>query len=255
MKRSDMQQPGKPGRSGDARGMSSTPAKSAVAATHGSVAHPQASNVTQSHRKAAQRLRDLLQNENFTSTLLTLLHNEKRVGGISKLDQFALEHYLDRRQIELLEQEILGEWPNLDDGDVDFCHVEDAGAQAFKAFERRVDLGAAWPDLDYEFSVIFSTALYPIHICISPLATQRDVLDWVRNKWSRTVAPSLYAYSGDVPRIRRRRKLKRDQFIWGHRELASGSIGTLVNKEFGESLDDEEVNSILAYMKKRYSGI
>ena len=92
---------------------------------------------------------------------------------------------------------------------------------------------------------------YPIHVCINPKASKRDVIDFVKKRW-KYIRNLLDLYEEDPPRIRKRIKEKRDAFIWKHKNLPSEEIAKITNEKFPkEKLVYSDINKILHKLKKR----
>jgi len=225
---------------------------------------------TQGHEKALLRLRELFQNEEFRTDLSTIL----RIGDPSRrkkrLFEFAELHNLDFSFEPLFLQLIVdaGLYPHSENvyahservhpdseslfaqgAVLDFCQAIDEAGQVLKNAERCYYAPGPRPHADKRLSIM----LYPIHLCISPMATQRDVLAYVAKNWNE-IRSLLDSYHRAPPTIRKRRKDARDQFIWEHRTVPSKELADMVRHEFpGESLEYFEIDNIKYYLRKRYS--
>lgn len=205
---------------------------------------------TQGHRKALQRLEDLCQNDRFGPELAAILlipdpkERSRRLGGLAAACR--LEIYYGAPWMELM----VDRSATLQESDLDFCHVVDEAKEILTRSDSDCYLTPPNPLPNKAISVV----LYPIHLCISPWASKRDVLDHVAKNW-RKIRSLLDSYYKGPRVIRRRKKEERDQFIWKNRGFSSETISARVWHQFGESLDESRINGILAYMGKRYSKI
>jgi hypothetical protein len=146
-------------------------------------------------------------------------------------------------------QLLLGEKPFPNDPSLDVCQLVDEPDEVLNDPEHEYWAARPRPLPDHKLNMM----LYPIHICISPLATKRDVLDYVAKRWGE-IRDLLNLYSEGEPVIRRRRKEARDQFILDHWEVPSKELADMVCQEFpGELLTYADINAIKQYLKKRYS--
>jgi len=225
---------------------------------------------TQGHEKALLRLRELFQNEEFRTDLSTIL----RIGDPSRrkkrLFEFAELHNLDFSFEPLFLQLIVdaGLYPHSENvyahservhpdseslfaqgAVLDFCQAIDEAGQVLKNPERCYYAPGPRPHADKRLSIM----LYPIHICISPLASKRDVLAYVAKNWPE-IRSLLDGYHKGPPVIRKKLKAARDQFIWEHREVPSQQLAGMVHDKFpSESLVYFQIDSIKHQMKKRNS--
>lgn len=132
---------------------------------------------------------------------------------------------------------------------LDFCQVIDEAGQILKDPERCYNAPGPRPHADKRLSIV----LYPIHVCISAMATKRDVLDYLAKNWHE-IRTLLDSYHKGPPTIRKRRKAARDEFIWEHRGVPSKELADMVRDRFpGESLEYFEIDSIKHSLKKRNS--
>lgn len=237
---------------------------------HGAQARPP--EPTQGHDKALQRLKDLFQNEEFTTALAAILRPGDLGRRKKQLFEFAELHNLDLSFEPLFLQLIVeaGLYPHPGDAYpyaegvhpdseslfaqgavLDFCQTIDEAGQVLKDPERCYYSPVPRPHADKRLSI----TLYPIHLCISPMATQRDVLAYVAKNWNE-IRSLLDSYHRAPPTIRKRREDARDQFIWEHRTVPSKELADMVRHEFpGESLEYFEIDNIKYYLRKRHSRI
>jgi hypothetical protein len=206
---------------------------------------------TQGHRKAWQRIQDLWQNEEFLAELAAIQAIPDSRKQSRRLWKFAEDNGLDLFTGSPLFRLLGNEKPFPQDANLDFCGIVDEPDDIFN--DTLQDLWAAKPRplRDHRHFIM----LFPIRICISPMASKRDVLDYVTKKWDE-IRSSLDKYSDreKPPVIRKKPKAARNQFIWENREVPSQKLAEMVNGKFpGESLVYYQVDSIKHYMKKRNS--
>lgn len=203
---------------------------------------------TQGHEKAIQQLEDLWQNDGFQAELAKILSFRDPHERDDRLFELA-EVYSLGRFMEIPFRQLLASektWPQ--DLDLDFCRIADEVDEILKDPEHDNFVAQPSPKLVYRLSMM----RYPIHICISPLASKRDVLDYVAKRWSE-IRDLLDAYT-DAPVIRKRPKAARDRFIWEHREVPSRQLAEMVRERFpGERVEYFDIDSIKHHLKKRNS--
>jgi len=97
---------------------------------------------------------------------------------------------------------------------------------------------------------------YPIAILISPYASERDILDFIRKRYATGIFPQQKKCKDSDIKIGRF-KLKnqliqlRNQFIYQHRHLPRKEIETLVRKKLGEILDYGHIGKIISLERKK----
>jgi hypothetical protein len=208
---------------------------------------PETPLVTQGHVKAAVRFQDLLLSPAFTAELAQITQIPDAAERLHLLLKLAEKHDLDLGEKSPLRQLARGEAPDLTNPDLDFCRILDRGSEICDS--SRKEFYATRP---FERHAI---GLYPVHICISPLATKRDVLDYVTKRWGE-IRWCLNLWGFDASGIRKRPKAERDQFIWERRDLPCSTIVKLLEVEYpGKFFDYAQVNAILKNLRKRYSGM
>ena len=94
---------------------------------------------------------------------------------------------------------------------------------------------------------------YPIAIMISPYASQRDLIDFIKNKvvWEKEIKFLQDKYKDDNVKIGKvkakdEKIQKRNDFIYDHRDLPRKQIMSLVHKEFGVVLDYGHIAKIIS---------
>lgn len=99
---------------------------------------------------------------------------------------------------------------------------------------------------------------YPIAIRISPYASQRDLIDFIKNKviWEKEIKFLQDKYKDKnikIGKIKSKNKKiqKRNDFIFKHQNLPRKKIMSLVNKKFKADLDHGEVCKIISLERKR----
>jgi hypothetical protein len=132
----------------------------------------------------------------------------------------------------------------------ELCHIGVDVRGLVEAFTQRDDATSKRPPHHtmgaHEASEV---VMYPVHVCVSPLASKRDVLDYVTKNW-RYMRDRLDQY-GKERRIRARPMSERDRFIWEHRDLARAKLADMVNEEFHSHMEYYDVARVLLKLKKR----
>jgi len=136
--------------------------------------------------------------------------------------------------------------PSIDDA-YDICHLADLRMEADQP-SIRTDI------LD------FDNLLFPLAIRISPFASQRDILDYVR-KNAPMIKREQERYLNESGKIRigkvkkRKEKIRgRNDFIYENRHLPHREIMQLVMEKFGDSSDTPDqghIGKIISLEKKR----
>lgn len=207
-----------------------------------------ASKPTQTHLKAVRRFGDLLYDGQFLAELWDIGLDENSEERGARLYSFAERYALDLYENSPFRQLINTQNPDTSDPNFGYCHVVD---EAMEVLEN--------PDRDYyEANPALSRAqrhrfiLYPVHISLSPLATKREVMDYVAKSWPE-IRVLLDTYQASGPRLRERHKSPRDVFIWQHRDLRRRVIADMVNAKFpGESQTYATVQAILQRLKVQF---
>jgi hypothetical protein len=97
---------------------------------------------------------------------------------------------------------------------------------------------------------------FPIAIRISPYATERDILDFVKKTYKTSILPALESYRksgvkiGKV-KIKDDKIMERNKFIYANKDLPRKEIMRLVNKKFGVLLDYGHIGKIISIENKR----
>jgi len=202
--------------------------------------------ITQGHVKAAARLQDLLLSPAFVAELAQITEIPDPNQRLRLLLNLAEEHALDLSETSPLGQLGRGETADLTNPDLDFCRVLKRASEI-----RDGSRGEFYTIQPFDRHAI---DLYPVHVCISPLATKRDVLDYVAKRWGE-IRWYLDEWEMSPANTRKRPKAERDRFIWERRTMGSRHLAVMVNAMFpGESQDYATINAILKNLKKRYSG-
>ncbi len=207
---------------------------------------------TQGQVKTRSRLKELFENEAFIKEWkeIDAIPNEKKKN--KKFWKFAQKYSLEFDMGSPLLDTLTGKKPKLDEQighELDVCEIYD-----------EVDeyLNENFP-MDFDIPPSRKPAkrhqlmLYPIHLGINPKATKRDVLDFIAKRWD-YIRYMLDDYESNPKIIRKKRKQKRDEFIWKNRNMPSEELAELVCKKFpNETLTYADLNSIKSYLRKRKS--
>lgn len=91
---------------------------------------------------------------------------------------------------------------------------------------------------------------YPIHLCISPMASKRDVLDYISKNWQ-SIKAHLRYYDKQVPVYREPMNKERDDYIWENKDLPGKELAEKVNEKFpGNNFTYADINKILHKLRK-----
>jgi len=98
--------------------------------------------------------------------------------------------------------------------------------------------------------------IYPIVLGISPFASERDILDYIKHTYSQVIKPLQEKYKNQTLKIGAVKKKKpkiqeRNEFIYMNKELPRREIMSLVNDKFGEVLDYGHIGKIISLMEKK----
>jgi hypothetical protein len=210
----------------------------------------QASVPTQGLRKANLLLQDQRQDVKDGAELTKILLIQDPQERSHQLAAFMYSHYLwDLYKVAPLSHMLADRKGILGESALDFCQVIDEYREIMRDPEGNFYSTPPHPTIDKGFSI----QLFPVHICISPLASERDVLDYVAKNW-RKIRTLLDSHHKGPRVIRRRKKEERDQYIWENRDVPSRDLAEMVNLKFpGEPLEYYEIDSIKHYLKKRHT--
>lgn len=206
---------------------------------------------TQGQAKMTQRLKELFSNESFIAKLekiKSITNRKKQYNQIFNIArEYGLEYSPGSPLFSFMVGDRLDRKTTFENMAEDTCRVYD-----------EVDefLNSVFP---YEYNMPVSKRpekklelyAYPIHIGISTKASKRDVLDYINKRWE-YIRDLLNGYEDNPKGIRRRRKQKRDDFIWANRDLPAKDLADKVNEQFPDAmLTYSDINSILYYLRRR----
>lgn len=96
---------------------------------------------------------------------------------------------------------------------------------------------------------------YPVALLISPYASERDILDFVKKLYKTEIEPTQKKHRKETAlgksRSKNLQKQARNEFIYEHRLLPLKQIASLVHKEFKELLDQGSIGKIISLEIKR----
>lgn len=97
---------------------------------------------------------------------------------------------------------------------------------------------------------------FPLAIFVSPYATGRDIIDYVKKEYKKTIEPAQIKHRDSkvkIGKVRHRSGTvqERDLFICKHKDLPAQKIVSLVSKKYGVLLDYSYINRIIATKCKR----
>ena len=125
------------------------------------------------------------------------------------------------------------------------------------------DVYELWEEMDdptfgkiTEYAQDLENLKYPISIAISPYATQRDILDFVKKNDARIKElQEKYKKATKIGLVKKKRKRERDDFIYKNRTKTLAETKRLVEEKYGERLDYEYIGKIRSQEKKKRTGI
>jgi hypothetical protein len=204
---------------------------------------------TQGHRKVMQRLEDLCNNPEYGQELTTILQVPDPELRSQRLHMFVTDHHIDLYYATPLGQIMVDGMAADQPSALDLCQIVDELNEILLCPEGPYFVQRPVPTEKKEFSIL----LYPVHLAISPLATKRDVLDYVAKRWPEIRHVLGFLWAGRSV-ITTRRKAARDRFIQEHRDVPSRQLVDMVCDKFpGEVLGYHEIDIIKQRLKKRYS--
>jgi len=85
------------------------------------------------------------------------------------------------------------------------------------------------------------TDAFPIALFISPYATGRDIIDYVKKRYKQEIEPAQSKHREEgvrIGRVRRRNAdvAERDEFICKHKDLSASKLAHLVHEKYGGKL-------------------
>lgn len=97
---------------------------------------------------------------------------------------------------------------------------------------------------------------FPISLRISPYATQRDLIDYIKSMYATTIKPLQTRYMDkgvSIGKFRTKKEhiKKRNEFIISNKHLPPRQIVSLVADQFGECLDYAHVSKIINLHKRK----
>jgi hypothetical protein len=203
---------------------------------------------TQGQAKSIQRFKELFENEVFNHELEKILASQNKSKRLFKFAQkYGLDMEFGSPFLDYVSEKKLPKETEISFYDSDVCMVIDEVDELLYPEEGHPKYKAL-PDKKLEIN------LYPIHICISPRATKRDVLDFISKRWFyiRDMLDTYLDFDEKPKIVRSKPKAERDQFIWENQNLSASKVADLLNKKYpDETLTYSDVNAILYYLRKR----
>ncbi len=203
---------------------------------------------TQGQKKIRQYLKDLFENSEFkkdVGKVKGIKNQKKRVDAFWKLvEDYSVTTSFQDYVVDALSDRK----PNFEeDPYLDMCFVTDEADEYLnEVFE--YDYNTPVSQRKDKSNEILA---FPVHIGINPMATKRDVLDFINKRWEH-IRDLLNEYDDEPIRIRTRPKEKRDELIWKHRDLPTKKILELLEKKYPEeNLTYSDIHKILFNLKKR----
>lgn len=205
---------------------------------------------TQGQYKAAERVRELLNNDEFKKEVERITNMKDADKKHNELFLLAQRLNLDFSVMSPFFEYIKGRRKKLyGDLFLDVCQIFDEVDEYLNEYFP-LDYNTP-PSQDPNKRLRIN--LYPVHIGISPNATQRDVLDFITKRWS-MIRTMLDVYEKKPVIPRKKRKHKRNAFIEKNINIPSKELAEKVNNKYPEeNLTYDDINSIKSYIKKRRS--
>lgn len=181
-------------------------------------------------------------------------------GYWKKKQEIAESYFLDNNHISYLE-EVLNPNPKFEGTDfykkhlydelyMDMCQVYDAREE----YVHPPNPGQESPILNPSHHIQLSA--YPVVIAINPMATKRDVLDFVEKRWTWIESNMLRTYREKSNRARKR-KYSQDllDFIWQNRNSKNTDIKKLLDNKFPKNgIVYYEIGKIIDQEDERRNG-
>ena len=232
-------------------GTSSTKKQGAGTSKENTEAGQRASVRTRGYERALQRLREQCRHYKYGDRLVSILRIEDPGERADQLAALAYEYYYWDLYSAVPWSHFLADskgtrgWSILD-----LCQLADEAREILRAPQGAFYRTKPYPTSDTRTFVW----LFPVHLCISPLAAKEDVLDYVDKKWGTEIRPLLDYYHKGRMRVRKEQKKAENLFIEANRDVPSVELAEMINKEFrGESLDYFQVDSEKHRLKKRHT--
>jgi hypothetical protein len=206
---------------------------------------------TKGSAKALQRLQDLLQDDQVVGEVLHLVVESSPVRRRALAAEFTMKYEADAWTALGTVMERAG-WTsaaNVPESDLCSVVVDIRGiVEALRGTNNATGGSPQHPTMGVRQAS--AVVMHPVHICVSPLASKRDVLDYVTKNW-RQIRSRLDDFGG-APRIRTRPMAERDRFIWKNRHASPEELEDMVSAKFpGGGLAYGDIHGILQKLKAR----
>lgn len=99
-----------------------------------------------------------------------------------------------------------------------------------------VDIAEDKKDPFGEYVTKFTDKTYPLAIRFSQYASQRDLIDFIKKTYRKVIAPVQKKYKDSkvkIGKLKTRKKLERDEFIFKHQNLSRKELAKLVKEQLG----------------------
>jgi hypothetical protein len=202
---------------------------------------------TQGNRKLKQYLEELRRNKHFIADLKSL-RNPKIKDKIKIYHRIAEKYGIDMDTLISLYG--LQENEEMIWGDAsDLCVILD-NCDNFEDVDAIED-NYCYPRNTKTPSQDMFIRAYPVSINLHKLASKRDVLDFIEKNWD--LIESYFELSRNKKhRIRSRKNLNRDNFIWENRNVGANEIKRLLDEKFPENgLVYFDIHKIISNERKR----
>jgi hypothetical protein len=96
---------------------------------------------------------------------------------------------------------------------------------------------------------------HPIVIRVTPYASQREIIDYIKKSYNRLIKPIQESYKLDVPigKIRKKKPeiQERNKFIYENKDLPRKEIARLVAEKFNQFLDYGHIGKVISIENKK----
>lgn len=202
---------------------------------------------TQGHQKLIAYLNDLKTQPDFKNDVEDLRKRQQKGEfeeyrkKMEAIDNLCLEYGLD----PIMCEEILHFY---------VFEEKDAGAYPWAGMCMARDKEDEDEDMPYTRERWGTT--YPVVLRISPYASKRDILDYVKKMYKHSIAPRQEKYRRDDIKLGKIKQKnpeiqKRNHFIYENRDKPRKEIASLVAERFDEYLDVGHISKIISLEKKK----
>jgi hypothetical protein len=201
---------------------------------------------TLTHTNAVKRFNALWFKRQFVLGVYSMMDELDPAKRSALLYELAEQFCLDVDENAPLAQLAAIHYPETSDPDFGFCHV----VHETNNFPENP---CASPDpLTLDPVQKHQLKLYPVHISISPMATQEEVIDYVSKRWTE-IRRLLDTHHKKPPRLRMRPQQERDFYVWEHQRVHYTKLAEDVNRKFPSTrkLTYSDIQGIIQKLRAR----